>query len=80
MLKELHNVSKEVIEEMKFNKNMHMTKEDIYNYNRAIRCYLCNDVFSDEPGCKAVRDHDHRTGEYRGAACQNCNINYYENR
>jgi len=41
-------------------------------FEQAIQCYLC--------GCEAkadspfVRDHDHFTGAYRGAACQSCNV------
>jgi hypothetical protein len=36
-------------------------------FQRATKCYLC--------GCtsKLVRDHDHLTGRFRGAACDYCN-------
>ena len=27
-----------------------------------------------------VRDHDHRTGQYRGAAHCKCNLDYFANR
>lgn len=37
-------------------------------------CYLCEKEFT-ESNVK-VRDHDHLTGAYRGAACNACNINF----
>ena len=37
-------------------------------------CYLCNNTFTQDN--IKVRDHDHLTGIYRGAACNSCNINY----
>lgn len=43
-------------------------------HNSASRCYLCENPFTDVNG--KVRDHDHLTGYYRGAACNSCNINY----
>lgn len=44
------------------------------NFENADICYLCMEKFTDSN--KKVRDHDHLTGYFRGAACNNCNINY----
>jgi hypothetical protein len=38
-------------------------------FEQATKCYLCGGEDSE-----LVRDHDHFTGEYRGAACQSCNV------
>ena len=35
-------------------------------------CFICKKAF-DNKGIVKVREHDHLTGEYRGAACQKCN-------
>lgn len=43
-------------------------------YESSSTCYLCREAFTDNN--KKVRDHDHLTGFFRGAACNNCNINY----
>lgn len=41
-------------------------------YQKQRRCYICKRVFT-KMNTK-VRDHDHITGEYLGAACNNCNL------
>lgn len=38
-------------------------------------CYICGKVFTKANGSRKVRDHDHLTGIYLGAACEGCNIN-----
>lgn len=43
-------------------------------FNAASNCCLC-DIYFNEENYK-VRDHDHLTGIYRGAACNLCNIQY----
>ena len=49
------------------------TVEEQY-YNSATECYICLGPFTDEN--YRVRDHDHCTGKFRGAAHTNCNLNY----
>jgi hypothetical protein len=51
-----------------------MTPEEVRLYDSATTCYLCNNPFTQDK--IKVRDHDHLTGVYRGAACNGCNINY----
>jgi hypothetical protein len=51
---------------------LNQEQQDVYN--SATKCYMCNESFSESN--HKVRDHDHLTGAYRGAACNSCNINY----
>ena len=46
------------------------------DYVRAINCYLCRNTFlgDDDPRGYKVRDHDHITGNFLGAAHRQCNI------
>ena len=37
------------------------------------KCWICNGLFAE--GDNEIRDHDHVTGNYRGSAHWNCNIN-----
>ena len=80
MLNELIKLSKECIEEMRNNCKMKLTKEDCKNYYSANECYICKSPFGTDKAHEKVRDHDHRTGQYRGAAHSCCNINYFCNR
>jgi hypothetical protein len=50
-------------------KHMLFPVEDQEAFDQATACYLCGR--EDMP---LVRDHDHFTGVYRGAACQSCNV------
>jgi hypothetical protein len=78
MLLELFKLSSQCIKEMQQNENMTMTKRDYEDFKNATTCHICKCAFENEK-CK-VRDHDHRTGEYRGASHNKCNINYFANR
>ena len=57
----------------KTNIPLQMTSEEEQQFEQSIICWLCEEPFisSDEK----VRDHDHLTGKYRGAAHNICNIN-----
>ena len=50
---------------------IYMTKEDQSSFKNAKTCYLCQNVIE---GDDKVKDHDHLTGKYRGAAHSNCNL------
>lgn len=53
--------------------------EEELEFQAAEKCYLCLKPFKEEDGNEEgikVRDHSHRTGKYRGATHQGCNINF----
>ena len=46
-------------------------------YNEETRCWICKGDFDDKDKNKEkVKDHCHYTGRYRGAAHNECNLNY----
>jgi len=51
---------------------MIMTPEDTRKFQNAKECYLCRKAFHNQE--LKVRDHDHVTGKFRGAAHQVCNL------
>ena len=57
-----------------------MPKKDQNNYCNATKCYMCNGSFGEDKGFVKARDHCHRTGSFKGAAHQTCNINYFSTR
>ena len=52
-----------------------LTYEENKSYKNQKVCYMCKRRFITDEDNK-VRDHCHFTGKYRGAAHNNCNMNY----
>ena len=78
MLEQLRLLATRCVKEQQENANMTLTEQDKRNHFRAKTCYICEGAFTESN--KKVRDHCHRTGNYRGAAHNACNINYFSNR
>ena len=55
-----------------FNKPLKMTKEDEKDFQKAIKCHICDQQYTDKD--IRVRDHCHITGKFRGSAHQDCNL------
>ncbi|VDI48620.1 Hypothetical predicted protein [Mytilus galloprovincialis] len=53
-------------------KPMEMTDDDKANFEASTHCHICGDAL----GGDKVRDHDHLTGKYRGAAHNQCNLDF----
>src|SRR5436190_4886506 len=51
-----------------------LSREEIQKHSDATHCYLCEEVFTIDN--HKSHDHSHLTGEYNGAACNSCNLNY----
>ncbi|KAF0147428.1 MAG: hypothetical protein FD143_3066 [Ignavibacteria bacterium] len=49
-----------------------MTAEDEINFALSRNCYICGKIFLAD--VQKVRDHDHITGKFRGAAHNKCNL------
>lgn len=54
---------------------MKLTPQEEASFKAATKCHICEKPCSDK-----VRDHCHLTGRYRGAAHNDCNINYKDSR
>ena len=68
----------DIRDDLKNIRKINMTDEDTRNYKHADTCWICNGSFKlyvkgDKSGLWKVRDHDHITGEFRGAAHSTCN-------
>ena len=69
---------KEILEKLKeFQKTpMNLSAEEKSQHKKATSCYVCNCDFTAENRKvkKKVKDHCHVSGNYRGAACNMCNL------
>ena len=57
-------------------KPMQLSMKEEAQFQAATHCYMCEGLFhAEKENLKKVRDHNHATGEYRGAAHSICNLN-----
>ena len=68
-------MSEECIEDMKHNEKMNYDQAAAIKFHNAKCCCICNKAFKSKT--EKVRDHDHITGKFRGAAHRKCNINFF---
>ena len=72
-------IKDQIVDKLKIDVPIIMTKEDEDNFNNATQCYLCEKGIEDnthiQRGCK-VRGHCHMTGKYRGCAHNLCNLHF----
>ena len=57
-----------------FNKPLRMTKDDEKEFQKSNKCHICEKEYNKTD--VRVRDHCHITGQYRGSAHQDCNLNF----
>ena len=78
LFEELKKIEKFVIKDIDSNRvPIKMTTEDELNFKSSKVCYLCLQEFNKKfISSQPVRDHDHYTGKYRGAAHGKCNLDF----
>ena len=75
LMESLQELEEELYEFQKQVKPMLLTEEQEAEFQAATHCYMCDDPILEKEGkWRKVRDHNHATGEYRGAAHSHCNI------
>ena len=58
------------------NLELEITPQEEESFQHSTICWLCEQALRENPlGDDKVRDHDHLTGKYRGAAHNKCNLN-----
>ena len=75
-LKEMEVVARQVSQWVKLYANAPctMSPQEKAAHKKTGRCYICSREFvPKDPLKRKVVEHDHLTGKYRGAACQECN-------
>lgn len=71
-LDKLFHIGEMLDERMHHNETLIMSQLDTVNFTQATSCHICDKNFSAEDS--KVRDHNHMTGKYLGAAHSACNI------
>ena len=71
-VKSLEKDFENIFKEFDMNKPMKITEKEKISFKKATKCWICKKEIN---GIK-VRDHDHLTGKYRGAAHKICNLKF----
>ena len=69
-MKELEKIATEI--EAMPDKAMEISRAEMDQHEQAAECYLCRNEFTQDN--YKVHDHCHFTDQYRGAACNSCNL------
>jgi len=74
-MKRIFDIANECIENIKnINIPMNLTAEEEQLFQKTENCHICEQKFKFTE--ERVRDHDHLTGKFRGAAHSECNLNF----
>ena len=71
-LKEILRIEEQCLQYLFTDLRLIMTQADQLAFTSAVACYICGKNFTENSS--KVRDHDHITGKYRGAAHNRCNL------
>ena len=74
LLDQLGEIEEKIIEILYDEKRLIFTNEDKKIFYNATVCYICYNWFDPQKPSDKVRDHDHLTGKFRGAAHSKCNL------
>src|SRR5436190_6102844 len=75
--KDLFEIEREINELNDVYIELNMTEIDEVVFTNSSVCYICQERFNEKvKNYKKVRDHDHKTGRFRGAAHSICNLQY----
>ena len=78
-LNRINQISTNLMEFLLNNERLIMTEADQNAFNEAKSCWICGIEFDLRFPSTKVRDHDHMTGKYRGAAHSLCNLQLQQN-
>ena len=67
-LEELEEEEERIRGDLQHPAEMVITPEEQQEFLQAAECWICNKPLDMDPKDYRVQDHDHITGEYRGAA------------
>ena len=71
-IEHLNDIEENIVETLRCQKDMVYSAQDAEKFNLTTNCYLCEKAFSDN--VTKVRDHSHQSGQFLGAACNDCNL------
>ena len=81
LLDRLFKLAEELMIILEDGKRIQMTEEDQITFNQTSVCWICFRPFDQADNLlEKVRDHDHLTGKFRGAAHSKCNLQLQQNK
>ena len=73
-LRQLEEEEERIKEDLEQPAAMSLSPEEEQQFQDSLNCWICMQRLDIDPKNPRVRDHDHITGDFRGAAHSNCNL------